>query len=250
MFGLRSKRTTRDRRIGLVFQWRLPVSSRMTFLSAIALVALLSAGLAATVRVRVGGGGARHPERRGSLVIVPQGDDWQFLRILALEAGPFPAREDPSRDPAVVALVRESMAAADIPGYRYQPVFQHIPVAEPASPSLIAGQTVPVDLPPLPEPEAPPADALPRTALKPVVLAADGLRALPPAAPPPAGVVQGNRYLLGYDPAGRVLRVITISGSQEAAADTAAVESWLRQIAIEGGEKSGGWAAVEISDGA
>jgi hypothetical protein len=248
MFGLRSKRTTRDRRMGLVFQWRLPVGNSMGFLSAVALVALISAGLAATVRVRVGGA-MRHPERRGSLIVVPQGEEWNSLRTLALEAGPFPVREDPSQDPAVVALVRESIAASDLPGYRYRPVFQPISVVAPASARLAADKITPGDLPPLPDPEPPVVDRAPRAPLQPVVLSANGLRAQPPAVPPPAGVLQGNRYLLAYDPAGRVLRVTTVFSPQEAAAGAAAVEAWLRRVVFQGGEKSGGWATVEISSG-
>ena len=250
MFGLRSKRTTRDRRMGLVFQWRLPVGNHMSFLSAVALVTLISAGLAATVRVRVGGGGSlRHPERRGSLIFVPQGGEWESLRTLALEAGPFPVREDPAKDPAVAALVEGSIAAADLPGYRYRPAFQPISVVEPASARLATGKVTSGNLPPLPDPEPPVADASPRAPLQPVVLSANGLRVLPPSEPPPAGLLQGNRYLLAYDSLGRVSRVTTVFSPQDAAADAAAVESWLRQVVIEGGEKSGGWAAVEISGG-
>jgi hypothetical protein len=251
MFGLRSKRTTRDRRMGLVFQWRLPVGNHMSFFSAITVVTLISAGLAATVRVRVGGGAPRHPERRGALVFVPRGEEWDSLRTLALEAGPFPVREDPSQDPAVGELVRESLAVADVPGYRYRPAFQPISVTGSASSRLAAaGKIRPGDLPPLPEPEPPVAVTPPRTALQPAVLSANGLRALPPADPPPAGVLQGSRYLLAYGPSGRVLRVTTVFSPQETAAGgAAAVESWLRRVVIEGGEKSGGWAAVEISGG-
>jgi hypothetical protein len=248
MFGLRTKRTTRDRRMGLVFQWRLPVGNHMSFISAIAVVALISVGLAATVRVRVGAGVPRHPERRGSLIVVPQGEDWQFLRTMALEAGPFPVREDPSRDPAVAALIRASMGGADLPGYRYQPAFQPISVAETASALSPAETVAPADLPPLPDLEPPTPDSAPKTVLQPLVLTANGVRALPPAGLPPAGLLPGNRYLLSYSPSGRVLRVTTVFSPQEAAG-SAAVESWLRQVTIEGGEKSGGWATVEISGG-
>ncbi len=249
MFGLRTKRTTRDRRMGLVFQWRLPVGNHMSFISAIALVALLSIGLAATVRVRVGGAAPRHPERRGSLIVVPQGPEWQALLTMAQEAGPFPVREDPSKDSAVAALVREASSAANVPGYRYLPSFQPIPLAAPDSAQLAGEKVVPGDLPRLPDPEPPPAAAVPGAALRPVVLAGNGLRAVAPAGAPPAGTLQGNRYLLAYDSAGRIHRVTTVFSPQEAPGGNPAVEAWLRQVTIEGGDNTGGWVAVEISGG-
>lgn len=249
MFGLRSKRAIRDRRIGLVFQWRLPVGNHMSFLSAIAVVGLISVGLAATVRVRVGGGGLpRHPERRGSLIFVPHGGEWDSLRTFALEAGPFPVREDPSSDPVVVALVKESMGSANLPGYRYQPEFKPVAIAD-SEPSRDAGEANPGDLPPLPQPEAVTADPSLRPVLQVTVLTANGIRAVQPPAPPPASLLQGNRYLLNYNPAGRVLRVTSVFSPQEAAGDGAAEEAWLRQVLIEGGGRSGGWASVEISSG-
>ena len=115
MFGLRTKRTVRDRKSGLVFQWRLPMASHFSFLAAIGVVGLISAGLAAAVRVRVGGP-PRQPERRGSLILVPQGDEWQALQMMAQEAGPMPRRENPANDPAVLAMISDELAAASPPG--------------------------------------------------------------------------------------------------------------------------------------
>lgn len=250
MFGLRSKRTIRDRRIGLVFQWRLPVGNHMNLISAIAVVALITAGLAATVRVRVGGGGLpRHLERRGSAIFVPQGNGWDSLRTFAQEAGPFPVREDPAKDPAVQALVKESIESSNLPAYRYRPTFRPVAVAEPDAARQETSEGSPADLPPLPELEPPTADPASRPTLQVLVLSANGVRAVQPADSPPAGVMQGNRYLLNYNPAGRVLRVTAVFSPQEASGGSAAVEAWLRQVLIEGGEKSGGWTTVEISGG-
>ena len=104
MFNLRQKCTTRDRQSGLVFQWRLPVASHLGFFAAVGLVGLLSVGLAAVVRVRVTGP-PRLPERRGSLILVPQGKEWRALEMLALEAGPMPRGQDLALEPAVRAII-------------------------------------------------------------------------------------------------------------------------------------------------
>lgn len=246
MFGLRQKRATRDRQYGLVFQWRLPVGSTMGFLGAIALVALISAGLAASVRVRVGAGAPRHPEHRASLIVVPPGAEWRALKTMAMEAGPFPVREDPAQDPAVLALVQQGMTAATGTGYRYQPRYQPVAVALPDPAKEAAAKVSPGVLPALPELE-PPVMPAPRAAgLAPLVLAANGISARVPEGPP-AGVAQGGRYLLEYDAEGRVTRVSTVFTPPEAVAGADATEAWLRRVTIEGGDKAGGWTAVEIS---
>lgn len=252
MFVGRTKRTNLDRESGLVFQWRLPVSSRFRFIAAFGVVGLLTAGLAASVRVRVGGS-VRQPERRGSLVLVPRGAEWRSLEMLALEAGPIPLPADPLRNPAVSALVSSSVSAASSPGYRYQPFLRPVPVDVPvvANPTALS----PGLLPPLPVPEAPSATPPSADHFQPVVLASQGIRAELPEAAPPQGVAHGNRYLLAYDPSGRVSQVTTLfakpakGGADSAAKDKAEAEAWLRQLRIEGGAKEGGWTAVEISTG-
>ena len=247
MFGLRHKRTTRDRRLGLVFQWRLPVGNSMSLLGAILLVSLITAGLAATVRVRVGGGGPRHPERRASLIVVPPGEDWQALKTMAQEAGPFPVREDPSKDPALQALIQQGIAAAGTPGYRYSPSYQLVRVDLPDPAKEAAAKISPGVLPALPPAELPVIPANPPPGLCLLVLATNGMRAKVSEAPPPPGALPGNRYLITYDSAGRVTRVSTVFAPPEAAAGADAVEVWLRQAQIEGGDKNGGGTVVEIS---
>jgi hypothetical protein len=81
----------------------------------------------------------------------------------------------------------------------------------------------------------------------PLVLAAKGPKAKAPEGAPPAGALQGNRYLLFYDAEGRVSRVITIFCPPEGQAEAAGTETWLRRTLIEGGEKSGGTVVVELS---
>jgi hypothetical protein len=252
MFLGRIKRTSRDRESGLVFQWRLPVSSRFRFISAFGVVALLTAGLAASVRVRVGGS-VRQPERRGSLVLVPRGEEWRSLEMLALEAGPIPLPADPLSNPAVSARINSSVSAASAPGYRYHPFLRPVPVEVPAVAdvtTLSSGL-----LPPLPVPEEPAKRPPPPDSFRPVVLASRGIRAEIPESAAPAGVAPGNRYMLAYDGSGRVFQVTTLfskptkAGVEADAKAKAEAEAWLRQLRIEGGTKEGGWTAVEISSG-
>lgn len=246
MFGGRLKRTSRDRESGLVFQWRLPVSNHWRFMGAFLVVSLITAGLAASVRVRVGGGSIRQAERRGSLILVPQGEEWNALHMLAMEAGPMPRRDDAADSPAIQSLIRGSLVAASAPGFRYQPALRPVGVEVPVS--LGPGEKSPGVLPPLPVPAPPSSNPpLPHPA-RPVVLAANGLRAVAPETEAPADLASGNRYLLGYDPEGRVFRVTTLF-SQKDEKSGAAAEAWLRQLRVEGGSKQGGWTAVEISSG-
>lgn len=245
MFNLRHKRTSRDRECGLVFQWRLPVGNTVRFLMAFGVVALITAGLAASVRVRVGIV-SRQPERRGSMVLIPQGKEWQALEMLALEAGPMPRRPDPAGDPALKGLIDRSMAKARLPGYRYEPALRpvtvEIPIAATDDEKAALGA-----LPPLPVPEPPSQNPPLPDPARPLVLSSGGVRAIPPATVPPASLARGNRYLLGYDANGRVTRVTTLF-SAEPVAD-GSVEQWLRSVTIEGGDKGGGWTAVEIASG-
>lgn len=246
MFGGRLKRASRDRESGLVFQWRLPISNHLRLLSAFCVVGLITAGLAASVRVRVGGGPQRHPERRASLILVPRDDDWKALQMLALEAGPMPRREDPTRTPAVKSIIDATLASASAPGYRYQPFLR--PVGIEIQDSIGSGKESPGILPPLPVPEPPSLTPPLPDPSRPVVLASGGLRVIEPGAEAPAGLARGSRYLLGYDVSGRVTRVTALS-SQKAGNGGAEAEAWLRQLKIEGGSDKGGWTAVEISSG-
>jgi hypothetical protein len=246
MFNLRHKRTTRDRQSGLVFQWRLPVGNTVGFLLALGIVGLVTAGLAASVRVRVGNV-SRQPERRGTMILVPQGKEWQALEMLALEAGPMPRRADPEGDPAVKSLMDQSMAKARQPGYRYEPELRPVNVEIPMA-AVKDEKVSPGVLPPLPVPEPPSQNPPLPDPARPVVLSSGGVHAVVPATVPPVPLARGNRYLLGYDANGRVTRVTTLF-SAEPAADDDSVEQWLRQVTIEGGDKGGGWTAVEIGSG-
>ncbi len=246
MFGLRTKRTIRDRQSGLVFQWRLPVSSHLSFFAAIGVVGLISAGLAAAVRVRVAGP-PRLPERRGSLILVPQGDEWQALEMLALEAGPMPRRESPANDPSVQALIADEMAAASAPGYAYAPRLRPVTVKMPPIEQPADSSSSPGVLPPLPKLQEPSQNPPLPDPSRPLVLASGDLTATAPAILAPVSLARGNRYLLAYDANGRVTRVTTLFAAEPATDDSA--ELWLRQVVLEGGTKDGGWTAVEISSG-
>jgi hypothetical protein len=245
MFNLRHKRTTRDRQSGLVFQWRLPVSNTLRSMLAFGLVALVTAGLAASVRVRVGNV-SRQPERRGTMIMVPQGKEWLALEITALEAGPMPRRSDPAGDPAVKNLIDQSMAKARPPGYRYEPELRPVAIEIPMAAVKDEKASIGV-LPPLPVPDPPSQNPPLPDPARPLVLSSGGVRALAPAAVPPASLARGNRYLLSYDANGRVTRVTTLFSAAPVADGGA--EQWLRQVTIEGGDKGGGWTAVEIASG-
>jgi hypothetical protein len=246
MFQLRHKRTARDRESGLVFPWRLPVSSHFGFLSAFLLVALITAGLAATVRIHVGGA-ARQPERRGTLIVVPHGPEWRSLEMTALEAGPMPRRADPAGEPAVAGLIRGGLSAALPPGFRYTPEWKAVAIEMPPAAAAAGSASKPVVLPPLPKP-APPAAGPPKPDPSlPLVLGDGKVRALAPPDPPPASLARGNIYLLGYDSRGRVTRVTTLAATTPAGDDGG--ELWLRKILIEGGDPRGGWTSVEIAGG-
>jgi len=245
MFNLRHKRTTRDRQSGLVFQWRLPVGNTVRMMLAFGLVALVTAGLAASVRVRVGSV-SRQPERRGTVILVPQGKEWQALEIMALEAGPMPRRSDPAGDPAVKRLIDQSMAKARPPGYRYEPELRPVTIEIPMAAVKDEKGSLGV-LPALPVPDPPSQNPPLPDPARPLVLSSDSVRATAPATVPPASLARGSRYLLGYDANGRVTRVTTLFSSGPIADDS--VEQWLRQITIEGGDKDGGWTAIEIANG-
>lgn len=244
MFGLRTKRTHRDRQSGLVFRWRLPVGSHLGFVAAVGVVALLSAGLATAVRVRVGGP-PREPERRGALVLVPQGPEWRALEMLALEAGPMPRREHPATEAAIAGLLAGQVADATPPGHTYQPRLSPVPVNLPSVASMSDRRPSPGVLPALPTPPQPSENPPPPETSQPLVLAANGIRAIVPQDPPPPALARGNRYLLAYDESGRVTRVTTLFAETPTSDDRA--ELWLRQLRIENGTRAGGWTAVEIS---
>ncbi|MCW1886961.1 hypothetical protein OKA04_19635 [Luteolibacter flavescens] len=246
MFHSRHKRTSRDRESGLVFQWRLPVGHTLRFLMAVGVVSLITAGLAATVRVRVGNV-PRQPEQRGSLILVPHGKEWQSLELMALEAGPMPRRPDPAGDVTVKEAIARSMATARQPGYRYEPELRPVEVEIPLAMKDEDASTSPGILPPLPVPEPPSQNPPLPDPLRPLVLSSAGIRAITPATMPPATLARGNRYLLGYDGSGRVNRVTMLISAEPVPDDSG--EQWLRQIIIEGGEKGGGWTAVEIASG-
>src|SRR5690606_12553808 len=112
---------------------------------------VVATGLAATVRVRIGEG-TRPIERRASMVIVPSSPEWRSLEMKALEAGPFPARSDLSRDPAFVGARAVALRALTPPGVVYKPVWRDVAVQ-----TVTEERPVDVMLPPLPVAELRPA---------------------------------------------------------------------------------------------
>lgn len=233
----RTRRERRDRESGLIFGWRLPLGSNVWLLASIAIVGVLAVGLATTVRVHIGGT-MRLPERRASLVLVPSNSpDWQSLRRQALEAGPFPARIELANEAAVHRILREAQTKLP-PATVYEPAWREIPVT-------LGDREIPaMMLPPLPAPEIPPAGP-PAPPPPPGVVALQGGASVTPVGAPPAGLLRSQRWLLGYDGNGRVNRVIDLSPAGERPRPSA--EAWLLGATVGGGQREGGWLAVEMA---
>ncbi len=234
MFGLRHKRTTRDRQSGLLFAWRLPVGDNLRLCTAVAVVALIATGLAAAVRVRIGEGG-RPLDRRASVVIVPDGSEWKALRMQALEAGPFPARVRLAEDSAFLASLTAGLKDSLTPGVEYRPEWREIPDTA-AAPLPVASPM----LPPLPALQPQPA-ADPVAPTPPLIIPFGGSGIVEAPESPPPAIAGRSRYLLSYQANGRILQVIGL----DAEADDEA-GAWLRRARIAGGDKNGGWIAVEV----
>lgn len=246
MLHLRNKRTQRDRKSGLIFPWRMPDGSTTALLLAAGVVAAVSAGLAAGVRVSVGEF-SQQQERRGTLVLVPSGEGWGELETLAREAGPMPLRPDPAHDPAIRGMLHDELAATVPPGYRYEPSLRSVTVG--GEGGEVLASAVSGILPPLPIPDPPSAKPGQPDLIQLLVLSSGLLRASVPNGDPPTSLVRGNRYLLEYDPRGHVLRVILLSSTAEQLTGSDEAGDWLRRVVIEGGAKTGGWTSVEIAGG-
>ena len=123
MFRTRSKLQRQDQESGLVFSWRVPLTSTTSFLVAVLLVGLVSVALATLVRIR-GSAGPAEEQQRASLVLVPNDAGGHWLEAMAIEAGPYPFPWNPAADPAYAALRGQALreAGRDRLPYRPQPV--------------------------------------------------------------------------------------------------------------------------------
>lgn len=244
MFQGRGQLQRRDREVGLTFNWRIPVSSSGTWAVSVLLVGLISAVLATTVRVKIGGDPHREREH-GTLVLVPGDQGGDALVRSAIEAGPFPARWNPAADPAYVALRRDALRLATMGGLPYRP---EIVAGEMASDGLglssqdFAGGVFPA-LPDVRDSGAT-AEVLEVMLGVRVLDAGPGVSFGHAALPLPAesaGELVGRRFLVAYDEAGRVVDVVALSSR----ARRAALVKWLSRGLVRGHSGKAGWISVE-----
>jgi hypothetical protein len=237
MISYRAKRERRDRDSGLVFCWRLPVGNGGTLCLSVIIAGLLAAGLSSVVRVHVNGA-VRQPERRGTFVMLESGSpEANALEMLAMEAGPFPARARPSQDPVVKDLLAQAISGWMPAGTAYRPEWQDISLAAPRAADRISPAVV---LPPLPDPEASVQPEMPaRRPMRPISLS-KGMN-ITGQGPAPDSLKEGTRFLVCYDGSGLITRVTALG-----ATDALPVEAWLLSARVEGGEKKGGWLPMEV----
>lgn len=243
MFRVRSRLQRRDQESGLVFSWRVPLTSTASFVVAMLLVALMSAGLAALVRIKVGTKTIQE-EKRGSLVLVSANEGGSWLDALAVEAGPYPFRWNPAADPAYAALRGQALREAGGAGIPYRP--KPVPLGDKVGvPQTGASRELSV-FPPLPSiPEREISDQSRETTLAArVVRSGEGpMLQLPrlPLEAKDAGTASGRRFLIGYQSDGRVRQVIPLS-PEDTPADLA---GWLGRARVLGQKEKDGWMVVE-----
>jgi len=243
MFRTRSKLQRQDQESGLVFSWRVPLTSTASFVVAVLLVGLVSVVLAALVRVR---GAARPAEekQRAGLVLVSNEAGGHWLEAMAIEAGPYPFPWNPAADPAYAALRGQALreAGRDRPPYRPQPV--PLELTNEAIRKTTAGDIS--YFPPLPSISAGEVGEQTRETTLGVRVVRSGsgpslqLPRLPLAAKN-AVAASGWRFLGGYQADGRIMEVTPLS-PEETPAD---LVGWLgRARVMDHGDKDG-WLVVE-----
>ncbi|MEP4079641.1 hypothetical protein [Haloferula sp.] len=243
MFRTRSKLQRRDQESGLIFSWRVPLTSTASFVVAMLLVGLVSVGLATLVRIKVGTK-PDQVEQRASLVLVSVEEGGSWLDALAVEAGPYPFPWNPAADPAYAALRGQALREAGGAIIPYQP--EPVPL-ELSNPSL--GTAAPMgfaQFPPLPVVAKRDLSEEPKetTLGARVVRSGSGPSLQLPRLPLEAKdaiAVSGKRFLIEYQSDGRVREVTPLS-PEDTPAD---LVGWLgRARVLEHGEK-GGWLVVE-----
>lgn len=243
MFRARSKLQRRDQESGLVFSWRVPLTSTASFTVAVLLVGLVSVGLATLVRVR-GAEGRTQEEQRASLVLIPSEAGGNGLEAMAVEAGPYPFPWNPAADPAYAALRGQALreAGRDRIPYRPKPVPLDLKIGPDGKATAGDFSYLP-SLPKIPERKL--SKQIRETTLGArVVRSGDGpslqLPRLPLAAKG-AVAASGRRFLVGYQADGRV-REVTPLNPEDTPAD---LVGWLGRARVMGHGDKEGWLVVE-----
>jgi hypothetical protein len=185
----------------------------MSFTVALLVVSLMSVGLAAFVRVRIGSSKVIE-DQRGTLVIVPGDEAGLWLEQYAIEAGPFPSRWDPSADPSYIDLLELALSESGKANVAYEPKLEPIDFSGLESP-LSAIETNDL-LPPLPASELPLENAGPREGWigVRVVRSASGPTLQVARLPLDAGKVGGSvgrKFLIEHDEHGRIVDVMALA---------------------------------------
>lgn len=237
-FNPKGRRTRREREGGLLFSWRGGESNLAAMLVAVLLVALVASAVGGFVRVRIGDDRGLD-EARATLVVVPADEAGVRLLRAAVEAGPYPLRWNPAADPEYAALRGRAMRQAATSGLRYQPRLRSL------DGELVSNGEAPEPesfLPPLPGSPLSTAASLPGEARVRARLigAGNGIRlAALPLSAADAVAVDGRRFLVGIDPAGRVGSVTPLDPG-ELPVD---LEAWLRRARLDGGAEA--WRVIE-----
>lgn len=243
MFRARSKLQRRDQDSGLVFSWRVPLTSAASFVVAMLLVGLVSVGLATLVRIKVEGR-VEQEQQRASLVLVSEDAGGRWLEAMAIEAGPYPFPLNPAADPAYAALRGQALREASGAGVGYLP--KPVPLEMEAG-NLGGDRNQEITFfPPLPvAPKSTPSERSRETTLRAsVVRSGAGPRLQLPRLPleaKDAVAASGRRFLIGYQEDGRV-REVTPLNPEDTPAD---LLGWLGRARVRDHADQAGWLVVE-----
>lgn len=243
MFRARSKLQRRDLDSGLVFSWRIPVSSSMSLVMSVLLVGMVTAAIAAFVRVKIGNGGERE-FARGSLVLVSLEDGGMRLERLAIEAGPFPSRWNPAADPEYAALRRRALREASEVEIPYLASLTELEDRDEEDWGCEGhGHGVLPDLPPALVPAAAETQRETRLGVQVIRSSKGAWLQIPdlPLAAKDAVPSVGLRFLIEHDAQGRIVEVISLNPDDR----SADLGAWLARARVLDHLENAGWLVVE-----
>ena len=243
IFRQLKKLRERDRASGLVFSWRLPLSSRGSFWLSLCLVSILAVVFVTGVRVQ-GFGKVADVGDQARLIILPGGHQGNWANRRAIESGPFPARWNLASDPDYVAMRAEALRSASetgpLPSLRLaefdwvdeRPVWgmekiMHLPSlseSKNSAPKKSGERIVPLVLHLLSAEEG-------------VELLAGEMRHEPPINEAEVGI----RFFLKHDAQGRVQEVIRFDSAES----QPELLDWMMRHRVHGHAGKSGWVMVE-----